>query len=257
VTGRRLGVVTFGHSRGAELGEDLSASVPGCEVHEQGLLDDVSEASLRSWRAGPAAEDGTVVHQARNGQELTIESTLLLARVGPAVARLVAARPQVVLYDCAGPLPAYTLPAGVAAVRPREVLLAFVAATMPRERVGIVVPSPLHVAPSKRSYSAPSRLVDARAVSPPTRKRYLPPFPRSARTERRSSFSAASTTRCASCRRLNRSPVAQWCRPGSLPSLRCVACSTVSKSKAFTERMVAARVALLVRIPGETHGRAS
>lgn len=165
MTGRRLGVVTFGHSGAAGLGGDLSASVPGCEVHEQGLLDDVSEASLRSWQAGPASEDGTVVHL-RDGQELTLESALLLARVGPAVARLVAARPQVVLYGCAGPLPAYPLPAGVAAVRPREVLRAFVAATTPRGRVGIVVPSPLQVAPSERSYSAPGRQVDARAVSP-------------------------------------------------------------------------------------------
>ena len=57
MTGRRLGVVTFGHSGGAELGDDLSASVPGCEVHEQGLLDDLSEASLRAWQVGPASED--------------------------------------------------------------------------------------------------------------------------------------------------------------------------------------------------------
>jgi len=57
VTVPRLGVVTFGHSGERELGDDLSASVPGCDVHEQGLLDDVSEASLRSWQAGPGSPD--------------------------------------------------------------------------------------------------------------------------------------------------------------------------------------------------------
>jgi hypothetical protein len=161
----RLGVVTFGHSGAAELADDLSGSLPGCDIYEQGLLDDVSEASLRDWQAGPASADGTVVHL-RDGRELTIESDPLLARVGPALARLAAVRPQVVLYGCAGPLPAYPLPAPAVAVHPREVLLSFVAATVPRGKVGLVVPSPLHVGPSRRGYAGPGREVDAVAVSP-------------------------------------------------------------------------------------------
>jgi hypothetical protein len=172
VTAPRLGVVTFGHSGGPELGDDLSGSVPGCEVHEEGLLDDVSEASLRSWQARQDCQDGTVVHL-RDGRELTIESAPLLARVGPALARLAAARPQVVLYGCAGPLPAYPLPGPAVAVHPREVLLSFVAATVRQGKIGMVVPSPLHVEPTKRSYSAPSRLVDTRAVSPADRAAVL------------------------------------------------------------------------------------
>jgi hypothetical protein len=37
MTGGRLGVVTFGHSGGADLGEDFGASFPGCEIDERGL----------------------------------------------------------------------------------------------------------------------------------------------------------------------------------------------------------------------------
>ena len=168
----RLGVVTFGHSGGAELGADLSASLPGCDVIEQGLLDDVSEASLRSWQAGPASAEGTVVHL-RDGRELTIESAPLLALVNPALARLAAGRPQVVLYGCAGPLPDYPLPGGVAPVHPRRVLLDFVAATVPRGKVGVLVPAPLQVDATRRSYRAPGREVDARAVSPADREAVL------------------------------------------------------------------------------------
>jgi AroM protein len=172
MAGRRLGVVTFGHSGGADLGDDLGVSFPGCEIYEQGLLDDVSEAGLRSWQASPASKDGTVVHL-RDGRELTIESAPLLARVGPALALLATAQPQVVLYGCAGPLPEYSLPAGVVSVRPQQVLKAFVAETVRRGRVGIVVPSPLHVEPTKHSYSASGRLVDARAASPADREAVL------------------------------------------------------------------------------------
>jgi hypothetical protein len=164
----RIGVVTFGHSGGAELGADLCASLPGCDVVEQGLLDDVSEASLHSWEAGLASAEGTVVHL-RDGRELTIESAPLLALVGPALAYLAAARPQVVLYGCAGPLPDYPLPGGAAPVHPRRVLLDFVAATVPRGKVGVLVPSPLHVEATRRGYRAPGREVDARAVSPADR----------------------------------------------------------------------------------------
>jgi hypothetical protein len=168
----RIGVVTFGHSGGAELGADLSASLPGCDVVEQGLLDDVSEASLHSWEAGLAGAEGTVVHL-RDGRELTIESAPLLALVGPALAYLAAARPQVVLYGCAGPLPDYPLPGGAAPVHPRRVLLDFVAATVPRGKVGVLVPSPLHVEATRRGYRAPGREVDARAVSPADRDAVL------------------------------------------------------------------------------------
>jgi hypothetical protein len=168
----RIGVVTFGHSGGAELGADLSASLPGCDVVEQGLLDDVSEASLHSWEAGPASAEGTVVHL-RDGRELTIESAPLLALVGPALAHLAAARPQVVLYGCAGPLPDYPLPGGAAPVHPRRVLLDFVTATVPRGKVGVLVPSPLHVEATRRGYRAPGREVDARAVSPADREAVL------------------------------------------------------------------------------------
>jgi hypothetical protein len=168
----RIGVVTFGHSGGAELGADLSASLPGCDVVEQGLLDDVSEASLHSWEAGLASAEGTVVHL-RDGRELTIESAPLLALVGPALAYLAAARPQVVLYGCAGPLPDYPLPGGAAPVRPRRVLLDFVAATVPRGKVGVLVPSPLHVEATRRGYRTPGREVDARAVSPADRDAVL------------------------------------------------------------------------------------
>lgn len=168
----RIGVVTFGHSGGAELGADLSASLPGCDVVEQGLLDDVSEASLHSWEAGLASAEGTVVHL-RDGRELTIESAPLLALVGPALAYLAAARPQVVLYGCAGPLPDYPLPGGAAPVHPRRVLLDFVAATVPRGKVGVLVPSPLHVEATRRGYRTPGREVDARAVSPADRDAVL------------------------------------------------------------------------------------
>jgi hypothetical protein len=168
----RIGVVTFGHSGGAELGADLCASLPGCDVVEQGLLDDVSEASLHSWEAGLASAEGTVVHL-RDGRELTIESAPLLALVGPALACLAAARPQVVLYGCAGPVPDYPLPGGAAPVHPRRVLLDFVAATVPRGKVGVLVPSPLHVEATRRGYRAPGREVDARAVSPADRDAVL------------------------------------------------------------------------------------
>jgi hypothetical protein len=160
-----LGVVTFGHGGGADLAADLSAAVPGCRVHEQGLLDRVPEASLRSWQVGPGSLDGTVVHL-RDGRELTVDSAPLLARIGPALERLAAAAPSVVLYGCAGPLPAYPLPVPAVAVHPRDVLLSFVSATVRRGKVGLVVPSPLHVEPNRRAYSGPGRAVDVRAVSP-------------------------------------------------------------------------------------------
>jgi hypothetical protein len=118
----RFGVVTFGHSGGTELGADLSASPAGCDVIEQRLPDDVTEASLRSWQAGPASAGGTVVHL-RDGREVTIESAPLLALEGPAPARLAAARPQVVPYGCARPLPDYPLPGGAAPVHPRRARL--------------------------------------------------------------------------------------------------------------------------------------
>ncbi|HEX3711649.1 MAG TPA: AroM family protein [Trebonia sp.] len=168
----RLGVVTFGHSGGTELGADLSASLPGCDVIEEGLLDDVTEASLRSWQAGPASAEGTVVHL-RDGRELTIESAPLLALVGPALVRLAVSRPQVVLYGCAGPLPDYPLLGGVAAVHPRRVLLDFVTATVPHGKVGVLVPAPLQIEATGRSYRAPGREVDARSVSPEDRQAVL------------------------------------------------------------------------------------
>jgi len=168
----RLGVVTFGHSGGLQLGDDLGASLPGCEIYEQGLLDDVPEASLLAWRVGPASAEGTVVHL-RDGRELTIESAPLLDRVAPALERLAAARPQVVLYGCAGPLPAYPAPARALAVRPQQVLQDYVAATVRRGRIGMVVPSPLHVEPTKHAYAAPGRTVAAVAVPPADREAVL------------------------------------------------------------------------------------
>jgi AroM protein len=168
----RVGVIAFGHSGGAELGADLGASLPGCDVIEQALLDDVTESTLRSWQVGPASAEGTVVHL-RNGRELTIESAPLLALVGPALERLAAARPQVVLYGCAGPLPDYRLPGEAAPVYPRRVVLDFVAATVPQGKVGVLVPAPLQVEATRRGYRAPGREVDARAVSPADRAAVL------------------------------------------------------------------------------------
>jgi AroM protein len=172
MTGGRLGVVTFGPSGGADLAADLRAALPGVQVHETGLLDDVPAARLESWRAGAATADATVVHLG-DGRELTIESAPLMARLGPVVDRLAAARPGAVLYGCAGPVPEHRVPGGAPAVLPRTVMRQLVHQEVPNGRVAIVVPSPLHVEATRRHYGGPGRLVDCRAASPANRDAVL------------------------------------------------------------------------------------
>jgi protein AroM len=162
----RLGVVTFGRSGEAGLAEDLQRCLPGCTIDEVGLLDDVDASDIQRWQADGDTSDVTVVHLG-DGQELTLQSEPLMDGVPAALDRLAKARPDAVLFGCAGPLPNFAVAAST--INPFRLLHGFLDALLPAGRVGIVVPSPLHVDGTQASYATATRDVACRAASPADR----------------------------------------------------------------------------------------
>jgi hypothetical protein len=161
--GTRLGIVTYGCSGGSGTMAELRAWTPRADVVEIGLLDGVEDEQIEAWRVAPGDEDATVVHL-RSGDEVTLATGPLLERAQNATARLFEASCGAVLQGCAGPLPEW--PSAPVTLIPYHLLHGLVGGAVSRGRVGIVVPSPLHVAPTVEHYRTANRSVDCRAVSP-------------------------------------------------------------------------------------------
>ena len=158
-----VGVVTFGQRGATGVTGDLQMRVPGVTFEEVGLLDGVPPQRLREWVTDPNSTEATIV-RGDGGGELSLQPAPLLARLPAAIDALAAGRPDAIVFGCAGPLPELAVPC--LSVNPFALLRAFVDAVLPAGRVAIIVPSPLHVAPTQARYASATRAVACRSASP-------------------------------------------------------------------------------------------
>lgn len=155
--------MTFGCSATSLTAEDLRASLPGVVVDEVAILDPVAPDVLATWQVDEQSNTGTVVHVA-DGSELTLRSEPLLDLAERASRDLVDAGADVVLYGCAGPLPSW--PSTAVTLSPHRLLHAYLDGAPELGRVGMLVPSALHVESTIADYSDGRRTVTCRAASP-------------------------------------------------------------------------------------------
>lgn len=158
-----IGLVTFGCTATSCAVNDLKSMLPGVTINEVAILDRVAPSSLQDWRVTPDSEEATVVHLA-GGAEETLQTAPLLQLARRATAELVCAGATVVLLGCAGPMPDWCITP--LTVVPHHLLRGYLDGILRRGRVGLLVPSPVHVAPTIAGYGTAERSVSCRAASP-------------------------------------------------------------------------------------------
>lgn len=160
----KLGAVTIGQSPREDVIPEMSALLPGVELHEAGALDGVDQDTLAALAANPRG--GQLVTRLRDGTEIRAGEDDLLPRLSDRVAEL-ARLGAPILVLCTGSFPGLT--ARVPLLFPDRVLAALTEAVAPPGRLAVITPGEGQLAWQARRWTGLGGAwtdVEVRAASP-------------------------------------------------------------------------------------------
>ncbi|MFC2169686.1 AroM family protein [Acidobacteriota bacterium] len=160
-----LGMITIGQSPRTDIIPEIRDSLGfKVKIIEKGALDGLTFEEIKAY--SPKSTDLPLITRLKNGTEVKVAKKHLISRIKNCVKDLERRKVGAIVFLCTGEFP--EIESNIIFLRPHKIMLNMVKGILEEGKLGIIVPSTLHLPMAKKKWARDNLKIFPGAVSPYT-----------------------------------------------------------------------------------------